>query len=902
MSAQRGSRLRAYAARLRGLLRRPRQDEQFDEEVQEHLRLLAERFVARGMSREEAAVAARRQFGNTTLLHEDRRALQTLPSVESLWRDLRYALRTLRRSPGFTAVAILTLGLGLGACTAIYTVVYGVLLRPLPYPQSDRIMQLWQITARTIEGRFSDPNYDDLRDQNRTFASMAAFYENVASVTGGASAVRVTYAGISRDVLTVLRAQPRLGRAFTPDEHVLGANPAILVGDRFWREQLGGNPDLSGVTLKFHNRTWAVIGVMPPEFRFPADAQLWVPRELEPPYASRTAHNWRVVGRLRDGVTIDQARSDLRGIAQRLKQQYGEGTTMVDVAVVPLHDQIVGRVRRLLLTLLGAVGFLLLVACANVFNLLLTRATTRQRELAVRAALGASRVRLLTPFLGESFVLTAAGGLLGVLVAFGGVRGLLQMEPGGLPRLDEIAVSWPVLAFAFAVSVVTALLLGVIAATRAMKADVFERLKEGQRTMAGGSPSARLRGALVVVQLAVSLVLLVGAGLLGRSFLHLMHQQTGFRTEHLVTMELAGQSAVMPDGTPDEASLARRIQFHEQIQARLRALPSVTEVGGIDAFPLTGYGADGWFQILDGTPPPKDVEELREMMRNKERAGSAEFRIASPGYFKTMGIPLVRGRLFEDRDTIDAPHVAVISETLAKSRWPDRDPIGLQIEYGNMDGDLRPYTIVGIVGDTRDGGFAASPRPMFYGNARQRPRRIATFTIVAHTTGDPSDLIGRAGQIVRTLNPDMPPRFHTIQQIVAGSVADRRFSLLLLSAFAGSALLLAVIGIYGVMSYVVTLRTQEMGVRMALGAKPGDIARLVLGQGVRLVVTGLVLGLIGAALLTRLLSTMLFGITPTDPVTYAMVAGVLALTAVAACQIPVWRATHVDPLTALRSE
>ena len=819
-----------------------------------------------------------------------------------IWHDLRHALRLLRRTPSFTAVAILTLGLGLGACTAIYTVVYGVLLRPLPYPEPDRIMQLWQITAHRTEGRFSDPNYGDVRDQNRSFESMAAFYENVASVTGGASATRVTYAGISREMLSVLRMQPRLGRAFRPDEQMLGGSPAVLVADGFWREQLGSNPDLSGMTLKFGSRTYAVIGVMPKEFRFPADAQLWIPRELEPPLPSRTAHNWRVVGRLRHGVTVDQARSELRGIAQRLKQQHGDNTTMMDVAVVPLRDQIVGRVRQLLLVLLGAVGFLLLVACANVVNLLLTRATTRQRELAVRAALGASRARLLTPFLAESFVLTTAGGLLGVLVALVGVRVLLRMEPGGLPRLDDIAVSWPVLAFAFGVSVATALLLGVVAATRAMRADVYERLKDGQRTMAGGSSSTRLRGALVVVQLAVSLVLLVGAGLLGRSLLQLMQQQTGFRTEHLVTMELASESGVILDSAPDQSLLARRIEFHEQVQTRLRALPGVTEVGGIDAFPLTGFGADGRFLILDGAAPPKNFDEYREMMRNQARVGGAEFRIASPGYFKTMGIPLIRGRLFEDRDTIDAPHVAVINEALAKTRWPDRDPIGLQIEYGNMDGDLRPYTIVGIVGDTRDGGFAAAPRPMFYGNARQRPRRIAIFTIVAHTTGDPSDLIGRAGQIVRTLDPNVPPRFLTIQQIVTRSVADRRFSLLLLSTFAGAALLLAVIGIYGVMSYVVTLRTQELGIRVALGAQPREIAGLVLRQGARLVVMGLALGLIGAALLTRLLSAMMFGITPTDPLTYGLVAGVLALTAVVACQIPAWRATRVDPLTALRSE
>ena len=822
--------------------------------------------------------------------------------METVWHDLRHSLRLLRKTPGFTAVAILTLGLGIGACTAIYTVVHGVLLRPLPFPQPDRIVQLWQITPRNTEGRFSDPNYGDLRDQNRTFESMAAFYENVASVTGGASATRVTYCGISRELLTVLRVQPLLGRTFTPDEQVLGGNRAVLVGHDFWREQLGGTANLSGLTLKFANGTYAVIGVMPPEFRFPGNAQLWVARELDPPVTSRTAHNWRVVGRLRDGATLDQARGDLRGIAQRLKQQHGDDTTMVDVAIVPLQDQIVGRVRQPLLLLLGAVGFLLLVACANVFNLLLTRATTRQQELAIRAALGASRARLLTSFLTESFALTAAGGALGVLVAVGGVRVLLQLEPGGLPRLEDISVSWPVLGFVFGLCCVIALVLGVLAATRVMTADVYDRLKDAQRTMAGGASSARLRSALVVAQRAVSIVLLVGAGLLGRSLLRVMQQQTGFRTEHLVTMELAGPGDLGQVGPQQEALLQRRIRFHDEIQARMRALPGVTEVGGIDAFPLTGYGADGGFLILDGTAPPKDFDEFRDMGRNKERVGSAEYRVASPGYFKTMGIPLIRGRLFEEHDTIDAPHAAVINERLAKSRWPDRDPIGLQIEYGNMDGDLRPYTIVGIVGDTRDGGFASNPRPMFYANARQRPRRIGIFTIVAHTTEDPADLIARAGQIVRTLEPDVPPRFRTMQQIVTRSVADRRFSLLLLSAFAGSALLLAVIGIYGVMSYVVTLRTQEMGVRVALGARPGDIARLVLGQGARLVFVGLVLGMTGAALLTRLLSTMLFGITRMDPVTYAIVTGVLGLTALAACQIPAWRAARVDPLAALRSE
>jgi putative ABC transport system permease protein len=492
-------------------------------------------------------------------------------------------------------------------------------------------------------------------------------------------------------------------------------------------------------------------------------------------------------------------------------------------------------------------------------------------------------------------VLTAMGGLLGVIVAGIGVRALLRLEPGGLPRLDEITLSWPVLAFALAVSLATAIVLGILGAARAMKADVYERLKEGQRTMVVGSASGRLRNALVVAQLAVSLILLVGAGLLARSFVRLMSQHTGFRTDHLVTIEL---SSPAPRNSQDRLRLVR---LQDEVEVRLRALAGVVHVGGIDTFPLTGGGPDGTFIILDGDPP-KDFEEFGAMMKNKERTGSAEFRIASAGYFGTMGIPLVRGRLFEERDVIEAPHVAVISESLARSRWPDRDPIGLRIEFGNMDGDFRPFTIVGIAGDTRDYGLDMPPRPTFYGHARQRPTRLARFTTVVHTTGDPAALIGRAGEIVRAIDPDVPPRFRTIQQIFATSLADRRFSLLLLSMFAASALLLAVIGIYGVMSYVVTQRTQEMGVRLALGADPGDILRLVLGEGARLVIVGLLLGIGGAALLTRLLSTMLFEITPMDPLTYVVVVAVLAATAVAACQIPAWRATRADPLTALRAE
>ena len=814
-----------------------------------------------------------------------------------LWHDLRHALRLLRKTPGFTAVAILTLGLGIGACTAIYTVVYGVLLRPLSYPQSERIMHLWQISPSGVRLQFPDPNFEDLRDQNGTFQALALYNDSTDSLTIDGRALRVPIASGSRELFGgVLRTQPRLGRLFLPDEHREGAARVALVGHAFWQEHLRGDTNLAGHPLTMGAHVYSIVGVMPPGFRFPKEAQVWIPQESFGRTPSRTAHNWRVVGRLRDGVTIDQARADLRTIAQRLRAEYPD-ILMTDVAVNPLHEEMVGSVRRVLLIVLGAVGFLLLVACANVVNLLLTRAATRQRELALRAALGASRWRLLTPFLSESFVLTVTGGVLGVAIAIAGVRTLLALEPGGLPRLDEIGVSWPVLAFALGVSVATAMLLGALAAARAMKMDVYARLKEGGRSQSSGGASARLRSALVIAQLAVSLILLVGAGLLGRSFVRLMQQDMGFRTERVVTMELLGASP------RDDAARTRLIQFHDDVESRLRALPGVTHVGGINSFPLSGGLSNGTFIITDpAAPQPTTPAELGPLFRNKAMTGQAEYRLATPGYFQAMGIPLVRGRGFEARDTAQSPHVAVITESLAKSRWPDRDPIGLTIQFGNMDRHLEPITIVGIVGDVRDRNIEAQPRPTVYASAGQRPNRTAQFTTVIHSAADPGWLIGRAGEIVRALDPDVPPRFRTIEQVFATSLANRRFSLLLLSVFAGAALLLAVIGIYGVMSYVVTQRTQEMGVRLALGATPGGIARLVLGQGARLVVIGLALGIVGAVALTRLMTSLLFEITPTDPVTYGGVALVLAVTAVAACQIPAWRATRVDPLTALRSE
>jgi putative ABC transport system permease protein len=808
--------------------------------------------------------------------------------------SLRQAARRLWRARGFSLVTVLTLGLGIGACTAIYTVVYGVLLQPLPYPDPDRLVHLWQVSRSGNQGNFSDPNYEDIRDQSRSFAGLAEYTSGTVSVVGGSVPVRTRRASVSRAFFDVFATRPIVGRLFLPEEQREGGAHAVLVSHAFWQQALAGTRDLSSRTLTFDQRTFTIVGVLPPSFRFPAEAELWTARETEERYPSRTAHNWKVVGRLAPNVTLAQARDDVRGIARRLKATHGDGTWMVDAAVTPLRDTLVGSSRSMLLLLLGAVGFLLLVAAANVVNLLLARAASRQREAAVRAALGASRSQQIAPFLAESALLSACGCLLGLAAALGGVRLLLALEPAGIPRLDEVRFGWPVLLFACAASAGLALTLGLFAGWRAMHLDPQSSLKDAQLTQAGGGSGARLRDALVVVQLAMSVMLLVGAGLLARSFLRLLDQQPGFRTTRIVTMELASPPA---DDAPGEARLAR---FHDEIVARTRALPGVIAAGGVNALPLTGGPADGTFLIVDAAP--QTMQEFGRLMQNKAIAGSADYVAATDGYFRTMGIPLVRGRWFDERDTAATPHVAVISESLAKTRWPDRDPIGLRIEFGNMDGDLRLITIVGVVGDVRYYGLDRPAGPVVYVNARQRPGATSTFTLAAHGTADPAWLMARVREIAHELDPDVPPRLRTIEEVFASSVAHRRYSLWLVASFALAALALAVVGVYGVVSYAVTQRTRELGVRMALGARPAQVARLVLGHGARLTIVGLVLGAAGAFAVTRFMRTMLFEIAPTDPATYAIVAASLAVAALAACQIPALRAARVDPLAALRTE
>jgi putative ABC transport system permease protein len=814
--------------------------------------------------------------------------------MDSIAQDLRYALRTLRNSPAFTAVAVLTLALGIGANTAIFSVVNGVLLRALPYPEPDKLMQVRAVFRSGGLGSVSYPDFRDLRDHNRSFAALAAYGSGIASVAAGGEGLRVHMSAVSGDFFGILGVKPIMGRVFLPDDERVRAS-VVVVGHGYWQRHLGGDRDLADAVVREGESVSHVIGVLPPGFDFPGETELWFPRA--PRNEGRTAHNWQIVGRLKDGVSFEQARSDVSTLARRLKQQYGDDMTMTDAAVIPLHEVLVGRVRPALLILLGAAGFLLLIACANVVNLLLARAVSRQRELAVRLALGAGTGRLVRQFLTESLVLSLAGGALGVLLAIWGVDVLLAFEPGRLPRVEEIGVDWTVLAFALAVSLLAALAIGLLPAMRAAKRDVRESLAESQRTHAGGLWSQRVRGVLAASQIALTIVLLVGAGLLARSFLRLIAVDPGFRTSDAVVMDLW---LPPPRHDTEKAELAR---FHETLIERLRALPGIDRVGGVNDFPFGAtYYPNGTFLVLNRPDEVSNFRDFGRLARDPGRAGDAQFRVASDGYFEAMEIPLIRGRLFETRDAPDAPHVAVISQSLAQTQWPGEDPIGKLIQFGNMDGDLRPFTIVGVVGDVRERSLAAEPRPTFYGYYRQRPRVAYRFHTVMQGTLGPASMIAAGRRIVRELDPEVPLRVRLLEDVLSASLADRRFVLLLLGLFSATAMVVATMGIYGVIAYLASQRMQEMGIRIALGARAGHVARLLLGQGASLALTGIAVGLVGAFALTRLLGNLLYAVGAKDPVSFAATSVVMLVAALLASWMPARRAARVDPMVALRTE
>jgi len=790
---------------------------------------------------------------------------------------------------------VFTLALAIGATTAIFSVVYGVLLRPLPYSGADRIMAVSEVNSNGRPSRLADPNFDDFRDQSRSFQAIAKYSANTASVSGASQPTRTRVAAVTHEFLAVFDTRPIAGRDFTDSDDNKGAAPVALVSYGYWKQYLGGAQDLSQSHLKINNALYSVIGVLDSGFRFPNDVDVWLAADTDGENRSRTSHNYYGVGRLKDGVSVTQAREDISAIARRIYQESSEKTNYLlrDGTVVPLQDSITGAVRSPLLILLGAVGFLLLVACANVANLLLAQASVRERELSIRSALGASRGRLVRQFLTEAFLLSLIGGGLGVLAAVSGVAGLVSLAPENLPRLDNVSVSVPVLLFTLLLTTTVAAGLGAFTAARATR-DLRKGIVEGGRGQVGSQSGARIGRVIVAAQVAITLVLVIGAGLLGRSLMKVLEVNPGFRVDKVLAMDVS-----LPWVQDAKAKPAQGVFFSNLID-RLKQIPGVRSVGAASALPMTGGLPDGMFLLMTQNEVPKTFDGFGAYFNQKERIGNADFCVATDGYFQVLGIPLIRGRVFDEHDGANAPHVAVISESLADDRWPGQDPIGHTIEFGNMDGDLRLLTIVGIVGDTHEYGLDQPPRPTVYVDLIQRPRAMMTMAMLVDT--DTRSISSAARGILQDLDPEIPANFKTFQQVYAASMGSRKFNVILIGFFGITALLLATAGVFGVMAYSVRRRTREFGVRIALGATSGNVLRMVMGQGMRTILAGVAIGIAGSFALTKTVSSLLFGVTATDPLTFGGVTLLLIAVALLACYIPARRATKVDPMVALRSE
>ena len=897
-----------------------KREQELDEEIGSHLRMAEQDRLERGATPEEARYAARREMGNVSLIKEVTRGMWGTDWISTLFQDLRFGIRMLRRNPGSSLTAIFTLALGISATTAIFSVVYGVLLRPLPFNKPEQLVQVSEKSSQGNDMNLADLNFQDLRAQNRSLQGLAEFSSGLASVSGGSEPRRLMVTSVSSDFFPLMRVSPVRGRSFAPEDQRTGAGAVALVSYSYWKQYLSSADDLATTKLRVDNQSASVIGVLPPGFRFPDESDVWMPRELYPPLPSRTAHNWKGIARLRDGISMIQARDDLGAIGGAIKKQYGDEVDMAGVSMLPLQDALTSTVRPSLFILLGAVAFLLLVACANVMNLLLAQAAARESELAIRAALGASRGRMVRQFMAETLLLSLTGGGIGVLAAIWGVHWLLKMAPPDTPGLASVSMNLPVLFFALGLCLLVAVGLGTFTALRSGSDDIRTTLAEGGRGNAGSFSTQFVGRSIVVMQLAITMTLLIGAGLLGRSLMRVLSVDPGFRTDHVVTIDLALPSAFAPD------QKVRRAQFLNDLFSRLRALPGVQEVGGTNALPLaTGINSYGGFaevnpqqlsattqdminraargDIKDDSPLAKELGDFfGQLFRDPKQGGSADYASASEGYFRSLGIPLLKGRFFDDRDTMDAPHVALISQSLLHEKWPNQDPIGRTIEFGNMDGDPRLLTVVGVVGDVREASLEKAPRATIYVNYRQRPQATSHFSAVVRTAGDPTQVIASAREIVRDLDPDVPPSTSSFTAIFAASTSGRRFNLVLFGIFAATATLLAIAGIYGVLAYSVARRTREMGVRMALGASAGNVLRLVLGQAAVTTAIGVFLGLAGSFILTRFLQSMLFEVGAADPMTFFALAILLLGVALLAAYLPARRATKVDPNVALRYE
>jgi putative ABC transport system permease protein len=802
--------------------------------------------------------------------------------MDALWQDLKYGIRMLAKSPGFTAVAVLTLALGIGANTAIFSVVNAVLLRPLPYAEPNRLVFLAEKSPAGSRTGIAIPNFRDWRAQADSFEDMAGQRSNVFNVSGSERPARVNGRMVTWNFFPLLGVQPQLGRAFVETDDQPGAARTALISDFFWKQSLGADPHAVGRTVRLDGETYTIIGVLPPGFRYVRRDDVFIPlgHYLGPGsnYLDRGNHfSWYAVARLKQGVSVEQARAEMDALAARLEREYPSTNSGNGAIVLPLQDVMTEDSRAILWVLLGAVGCVLLIVCANLTSLLLERASGRQREIAIRAALGASPVRLVRQLLTESLLLSVLGGALGVLLAVWVVDLLVSYQPLNLRRLEEARIDPPVLLFSLALTMLTGVIFGLAPALSAMKARLQETLRQGGRGLTG--PRQRLGRLLVAAEMALALVLLCGAGLMVRTMIELTRIDPGFHSEKLLALyfNLA------------EYDRERGMAFHREVVERVEAVPGVRAAALTNSLPIDGSNWGSIFIVGDQPVPPR--AEL----------ASAAFTTISPSYFRTLDIRLLKGRWFDERDRENAPWVTVVNETFARRFWPNQDPIGKRVKQGWPENPTPWREVIGVVADIKLEGVAAETPMQAYLPLAQEPWR--SLALVVRTSGDPEPMVVAVEAALHEIDKDLPvSNARTMDQVMSEEIGRQRLSMIVLGLFAATALVLAALGIYGLLSYAVTQRTQEIGVRLVVGAAPADILRLVVGQGIRVVAIGAGLGLAGALALTRLMAALLFGVSPSDPATFSVVALLLTGVALVACYLPARRAMRVDPMVALRYE
>jgi putative ABC transport system permease protein len=899
--------LRALMARLRGLLGIQKANLEFDNEIQAHLHLLTERYIRQGMTRDEATAAAWRQFGNITMLKEANREMRGIRFIETVFQDLRFGLWLLRRNPGFTFVAVLTLALGIGANTAIFSVVNAVLLRPLRYQDPDRLVMVSHYRAQKVEDFTAGGDFLRWREAAKSFEHIAAFQTDVADLSGSGEPERLAAGFVSADLFATLGVSPALGRAFTAEEDTAGGPPVVILSDSLWRRRFGGDPSVIGQALKLQipdyksqgDLSRTVVGIMPPGFRFPRERDLWLPLALNvaKEMGGDEGSGVSVIARLKPGLAPEAAGAELSLSLEQLRQAFPGNYSTPDlrVRVIRLSESLVENVQKALLILFVAVTFVLLIACANVTNLLLARSATRQKEMAIRAAVGAGRLRLVRQLLTESLMLSVIASSAGLIVAKWGVKLLIAMSPEGIPHIGENGpaslLDGHVLGFTSMIAVLVSLITGIIPALQATKVDVNETIKSQSTAIGHARLGGKLRilPALMIAELALALVLLVGAGLMINSFLRLLAVPKGFNPDGVLTLNLAPAYTKYPAGSP------QRLAYFQEILARVKALPGIQSASLTTYFPLSGspFGMERW----------KLIEGREGLGRGNEVP--IELNHSSIDYLQTMGIQLRAGRSFTAEDGNGASRVAIVNETLVRSFLPNENPIGHRlVNIANP----RP-TIVGVVGDARHSALDKEIHPEIYLPYPQYPDLEPSLNLalrVATGQNNPASLSSLATAIrnqVLAVEPNEPvDTVLTMDERLSNSLAERRFQTLLLSIFAAIALVIASVGIYGVISYGVNQRKYEIGIRMALGAQAGDVMKMVIWRGLSLALIGVALGLAAAFALTRVIKSLLFDVSATDPATFALIAIFLIVVALIASFIPARRATKVDPLQALRHE